>query len=70
MIKFRDPKLALRETVAKFGREKPVSRYAPIMTIRVRRIADASYLYMKITERDRPILDLASVCCWHLLRRR
>jgi len=26
MIKFRDPKLALRETVAKFGRERPVSR--------------------------------------------
>lgn len=26
MIKFRDPKTALRETVAKFGRERPVSR--------------------------------------------
>ncbi|KIP10000.1 hypothetical protein PHLGIDRAFT_85700 [Phlebiopsis gigantea 11061_1 CR5-6] len=26
MIKFRDPKLALQETVAKFGRERPVSR--------------------------------------------
>ena len=27
MIKFRDPKLALQETVAKFGRERPVSRW-------------------------------------------
>src|SRR6266404_7152557 len=27
MLKFRDPKVALTETVAKFGREKPVSRY-------------------------------------------
>ena len=26
MIKFRDPKVALQETVAKFGRERPVSR--------------------------------------------
>ncbi|OSX64293.1 hypothetical protein POSPLADRAFT_1136809 [Postia placenta MAD-698-R-SB12] len=26
MIKFRDPKLALAETVAKFGRERPISR--------------------------------------------
>ena len=26
MIKFRDPKKALLDTVAKFGREKPVSR--------------------------------------------
>lgn len=26
MIKFRDPKVALVKTVAKFGREKPVSR--------------------------------------------
>ena len=27
MLKFRDPKVALIETVTKFGREKPVSRY-------------------------------------------
>jgi large subunit ribosomal protein L44 len=26
MIKFRDPKKALTETVKKFGRERPVSR--------------------------------------------
>ncbi|EKM49961.1 uncharacterized protein PHACADRAFT_188343 [Phanerochaete carnosa HHB-10118-sp] len=26
MIKFRDPKVALQETVAKFGRERPISR--------------------------------------------
>ena len=26
MIKFRDPKVALQETVAKYGRERPVSR--------------------------------------------
>jgi large subunit ribosomal protein L44 len=26
MIKFRDPKLALKITVEKFGRERPVSR--------------------------------------------
>lgn len=26
MIKFRDPKKALQETVAKFGRERPISR--------------------------------------------
>jgi large subunit ribosomal protein L44 len=26
MLKFRDPKVALTETVAKFGREKPISR--------------------------------------------
>jgi large subunit ribosomal protein L44 len=28
MLKFRDPKVALTETVAKFGREIPVSRCA------------------------------------------
>ena len=28
MLKFRDPKVALTETVAKFGREMPVSRCA------------------------------------------
>ena len=28
MLKFRDPKVALAETVAKFGREKPISRCA------------------------------------------
>jgi len=28
MLKFRDPKVALTETVAKFGREKPISRCA------------------------------------------
>jgi dsRNA-specific ribonuclease len=28
MLKFRDPKVALTETVAKFGREKPMSRCA------------------------------------------
>ena len=28
MLKFRDPKVALTETVAKFGREKPLSRCA------------------------------------------
>ena len=30
MLKFRDPKVALAETVAKFGREKPISRCASL----------------------------------------
>lgn len=28
LIRFRDPKVALVETVAKFGRERPISRYS------------------------------------------
>jgi len=27
LLKFRAPKIALTETVAKFGRERPISRY-------------------------------------------
>jgi large subunit ribosomal protein L44 len=63
MLKFRDPKVALTETVAKFGRAKPVSRYVwqnpSFMTMMLTGL-------LKITKRDWSTLHLTCLCCWRL----
>ena len=60
MLKFRDPKVALTETVAKFGREKPVSRYLwqdpSLMTAMLTG-------HLQITKRDWSIVQHTCLCC-------
>ena len=61
MLKFRDPKVALIETVTKFGREKPVSRYLwhdpsfPVLTG-----------HLQVTKRNWSFVQLTCLCCWGL----
>lgn len=65
MLQFRDPKVALAETVAKFGREKPISRCASQQWV----FYDFAALMSRsqVTQRNRSVLQFACLCCWGLL---
>jgi hypothetical protein len=65
LIKFVDPKKTLLEMVQKFGREKPVSRYASAPPLP----SPLSFVIFQASQRDRSLLQLSRVRRRHLLRR-
>jgi large subunit ribosomal protein L44 len=65
MLKFRDPKKALLEMVLKLQRERPKSRYVPFTSPLLNKIL---YDLKQTIKRNRPVLKLTCVRCWHILR--